>query len=385
MPSRALNPSERIDWLRLIRTENVGPVTFFQLLRRFGSAAAALAALPSLANRGGRNVPLTLFSRAAAERELAALDKAGATLLAWGEPDYPAALAAIDDAPPLLTLRGRRELLRRPAIAIVGARNASANGRRFARELAGELGGHGFLVVSGLARGIDAAAHLGSMASGTAAVLGGGVDNIYPEENRELYEAIAEHGLLVAEPAIGTVPQARHFPRRNRIISGLSMGILVVEAAARSGSLITARLALEQGREVFAVPGSPLDPRCRGTNDLIRNGATLTETIDDILRQMPPPEQRRPDEAAMQLFAAPPPRAASRPGPARPETTRAEGAETAEMARDQIIEHLGPTPVAVDELVRQCQLSPAAVVTILLELELAGRLDRHPGNQVSLL
>jgi DNA processing protein len=385
MQSRALNPSERIDWLRLIRTENVGPVTFFQLLRRFGSAAAALAALPSLANRGGRNVPLTLFSRAAAERELAALDKAGATLLAWGEPDYPAALAAIDDAPPLLTLRGRRELLRRPAIAIVGARNASANGRRFARELAGELGSHGFLVVSGLARGIDAAAHLGSMASGTAAVLGGGVDNIYPEENRELYEAIAEHGLLVAEPAIGTVPQARHFPRRNRIISGLSMGILVVEAAARSGSLITARLALEQGREVFAVPGSPLDPRCRGTNDLIRNGATLTETIDDILRQMPPPERRQPDEAAMQLFTAPLPSKASRAAPARPEITRAEGAETAEMARDQIIERLGPTPVAVDELVRQCQLSPAAVVTILLELELAGRLDRHPGNQVSLL
>jgi DNA processing protein len=385
MAPRHLNPSERIDWLRLIRTENVGPVTFFQLLRRFGSAAAALDALPSLANRGGRSAPLTLFSRAAAERELAALDKAGATLLAWGEPDYPEALAAIDDAPPLLTLRGRGELLRRPAIAVVGARNASANGRRFARELAGELGSHGFLVVSGLARGIDAAAHLGSMASGTAAVLGGGVDNIYPEENRELYEAIAEHGLLVAEPAIGTVPQPRHFPRRNRIISGLSLGILVVEAAARSGSLITARLALEQGREVFAVPGSPLDPRCRGTNDLIRNGATLTETVEDILHQIPPPERRRPTPAAAALFAAPPPRVEPRRAPSRVENTAPAAGETAEMERSRILEHLGPTPVAVDELVRQCQLSPAAVVTILLELELAGRLDRHPGNQVSLL
>jgi DNA processing protein len=385
MQARPLNPSERIDWLRLIRTEHVGPVTFFELLRRFGSAAAALEALPSLANRGGRRAPLALFSRAAAERELAALDKAGATLLAWGEPDYPEALAAIDDAPPLLTLRGRGELLRRPAIAIVGARNASANGRRFAREIAGELGSQGFLVVSGLARGIDAAAHLGSMASGTAAVLGGGVDNIYPEENRDLYEAIAEHGVLLAEPAIGTVPQARHFPRRNRIISGLSLGILVVEAAARSGSLITARLALEQGREVFAVPGSPLDPRCRGTNDLIRNGATLTETVADILHQIPPPERRRPTPAAAELFAEPRPRGEHRPTPARIENSRGEGGETAEMGRAQILERLGPTPVAVDELVRQCQLSPAVVVTILLELELAGRLDRHPGNQVSLL
>jgi DNA processing protein len=384
MPSRHLNPSERIDWLRLIRTENVGPVTFFQLLRRFGSAAAALEALPSLANRGGRHAPLTLFSRAAAERELAAVDKAGARLLAWGEPDYPEPLAAIDDAPPLLTLLGRGALLRRPAIASVGARNASANGRRFARELAGELGSHGFLVVSGLARGIDAAAHLGSMASGTAAVLGGGVDNVYPEENRDLYEAIAEHGVLVAEPAIGTVPQARHFPRRNRIISGLSVGILVVEAAARSGSLITARLALEQGREVFAVPGSPLDPRCRGTNDLIRNGATLTETVADILNQIPPPTDRTPAPASPELFVAAPPSASNRASPARRENPQMASAETAGMVRDRILEHLGPTPVAVDELVRQCQLSPAAVVTILLELELAGRLDRHPGNQVSL-
>jgi DNA processing protein len=379
MASRHLNPAERLDWLRLIRTENVGPVTFYQLLHRFGSAGAALEALPSLANRGGRQARLGLFPRAAAERELADLDKAGATILAWGEPDYPAALAAIDDAPPLLAVRGDSTLLSRPAIAVVGARNASANGRRLARELAGELGRHGYLVASGLARGIDAAAHLGALASGTVAVLAGGVDIVYPSENQELYEAIVERGAVVAEPALGTVPQARHFPRRNRIISGLSLGILVVEAAARSGSLITARFALDQGREVFAVPGSPLDPRCRGTNDLIRRGATLTESVEDILQQLPalPPSvvQRPPI----------PPDPPAWLEPAAMETPAQTLGEPRDSARAQITERLGPTPVAVDELVRQCHLSPAMVVTILLELELAGRLERHPGNQVSLL
>jgi DNA processing protein len=374
MASRQLNPAERLDWLRLIRSENVGPVTFYQLLRRFGSATAALEALPGLADRGGRRAPLVLFPRAAAERELAGLDKAGAALLAWGEPDYPPALAAIDDAPPLLAVRGNGALLGRPAIAVVGARNASANGRRLARELASELGRNGLVVASGLARGIDAAAHLGAMAGGTVAVLAGGVDIVYPPENQELYEAIVAQGAVVAEPALGTVPQARHFPRRNRIISGLSLGILVVEAAARSGSLITARFALDQGREVFSVPGSPLDPRCRGTNDLIRHGATLTESVDDILAQLP-------------TGTADPTR--SRPPPAPPASlswapTSATGEEPRDSARDQIAERLGPTPIAVDELVRQCRVPAATVVTILLELELAGRLERHPGNQVSL-
>jgi DNA processing protein len=379
MAPRQLNPAERLDWLRLIRTENVGPVTFYQLLHRFGSAGAALEALSSLANRGGRRARLALFPRAAAERELAELDKAGATILAWGEPDYPGALAAIDDAPPLLTVRGDSALLCRPAIAVVGARNASANGRRLARELAGELGRHGYLVASGLARGIDAAAHLGALASGTAAVLAGGVDVVYPPENQELYEAIVDRGAVVAEPAFGTVPQARHFPRRNRIISGLSLGILVVEAAARSGSLITARFALDQGREVFAVPGSPLDPRCRGTNDLIRRGATLTESVEDIVQQLPP----LPPSVTCR-----PPTLSELPawlGSAAVETPAQTLGEPRDSARAQIAERLGPTPVAVDELVRQCHLSPAMVVTILLELELAGRLERHPGNQVSLL
>jgi DNA processing protein len=372
MTSRQLNPSERLDWLRLIRTENVGPVTFYQLLRRFGSAAAALDALPRLAGRGGRQAPLAIFPRDAAERELAALDKAGATLLAWGEPDYPEALAAIDDAPPLLTLLGRPELLRRRVIAIVGARNASANGRRLARELASELGAQGLVIASGLARGIDAAAHLGAVPTGTIAVLGGGADIVYPEENRALYEAVAEHGAILAEPPLGTVPQARHFPRRNRIISGIALGIVVVEAAARSGSLITARFALDQGREVFAVPGSPLDPRCRGTNDLIRHGAILTESAEDVLRELPgeAPERRM-------MPPRPVPEPAGIPLPAEPDSP--------ETARAEIIERLGPSPVTVDELVRQCQFSAATVVAILLELELAGRLERHPGNQVSLL
>lgn len=371
---RHLNPAERLDWLRLIRTENVGPVTFYQLLRRFGSAAAALEALPGLAKSGGRGVKLALCSRAAAERELAGLDRLGATLLAWGEPGYPAALAEIDDAPPLLAVRGDPALLARRAVAIVGARNASANGRRLARDLASELGRNRLLVVSGLARGIDAAAHLGSLPTGTIAVLAGGIDNVYPPENQELYEAIVAQGAVVAEPALGTVPQARHFPRRNRIISGLALGIVVVEAASRSGSLITARCALDQGREVFAVPGSPLDPRCRGTNDLIRNGATLTESVDDILPQLPGEiaglADRRPAAPATPSWAPAPP---------------AGGAEPRDSAQAQIVERLGPTPVAVDELVRQCHVSPATVVTILLELELAGRLERHPGNQVSLV
>ena len=277
MPApRTLNPAERLDWLRLIRSENVGPVTFYQLLSRFGSAEAALAALPEIAHRGGRARALTICPRATAERELQQLHAAGSRFVAWGEPDYPAALAALDDAPPLISVKGDTTLFARNALAIVGARNASANGRRFARDIALQLGQQGLLVVSGLARGIDGAAHDGALATGTVAVVAGGIDQVYPEENRALHEQIAERGVIVAEMPVGTEPQARHFPRRNRIISGCALGVLVVEAALRSGSLITARFALEQGRDVFAVPGSPLDPRCRGTNDLIRNGAILT-------------------------------------------------------------------------------------------------------------
>ncbi len=368
---RTLNPAERLDWLRLIRSENVGPITFYQLLARFGSAEAALASLPDFARRGGRGKPLTIATRALAEREMQQVSDAGARLVAWGEPDYPTALAAIDDAPPLIAVKGVTALLQRPAIAVVGARNASANGRRFARDIAAQLAQAGLLVVSGLARGIDAAAHQGALASGTAAVLAGGIDQVYPEENRALHEEIATKGVLIAEMPIGTEPQARHFPRRNRIISGASLGVLVVEAALRSGSLITARFALEQGRDVFAVPGSPLDPRCRGTNDLLRNGATLVEQIDDLTRELAPYLSATP--------RARPPAAVEAPG------QNAVGEQDLVGARGLVSNLLSPHPVPVDELVRQCQLSPALVVMVLLELELAGRIERHPGNQVSLL
>jgi DNA processing protein len=366
-----LAPTERLAWLRLARSENVGPITFHQLVARFGTATAALEALPEIVRRGGRAKPLAIASISEAEREMEAVERLGARLIARGEPDYPPALAAIDDAPPLLTVFGHVELAARRGVAIVGARNASANGRRFAHDMGADLGKAGLLVISGLARGIDAAAHQGSLATGTLAVLAGGIDAVYPEENRSLHEAIAERGLLVAEMPIGIVPQARHFPRRNRIISGIALGVLVVEAAERSGSLITARFALEQGREVFAVPGSPLDPRSKGTNRLIRDGATLVESAEDILSELgsqlgPPQSERR--------------HATFLPAPA------AEiGAKDLDKAREVVLGLLSPAPLAVDELLRQCQMSPAVILTIVLELELAGRVARQPGNTLTLL
>ena len=281
--ARSLTDAERIDWLRLIRSENVGPITFFALLQRFGSAAAALEALPGLSRQGGRRKAVATPSRAAASREIEATEAAGARLVVLGEADYPPPLAEIADPPPLLAVKGAAHLLSRPTLAVVGARNASANGVRFTTKLAAELGARGLVIASGLARGVDTAAHRGALQTGTVAVLAGGIDVIYPPENEGLYGEIAELGVVIAESATGTEPQARHFPRRNRLISGVSLGALVVEAAPRSGSLITARMALEQGREVFAVPGSPLDPRARGDNHLIRQGATLTENADDVM------------------------------------------------------------------------------------------------------
>jgi DNA processing protein len=350
------------------------------LLRRFGSARAALDALPRLARRGERARIVTATTRAAAEAELSALSRLGGRILCWGEPLYPTALAQIEDAPPVLAVLGHAELLNRSIIAVVGARNASANGRRLARELAAGLGEGGLVVVSGLARGIDAAAHLGAIDTGTAAAVAGGIDIVYPEENRNLYDALRQHGVIVAELPLGSEPQARHFPRRNRIISGMALGVLVVEAAARSGSLITARYAAEQGREVFAVPGSPLDPRCRGTNDLLRRGATLTETAEDVLTQLGPLLQTVPPPRP----AEPPLLPLAQPG-SLDRAMRVVGEPASEDdALDIILERLGPTPVAVDELVRQCQLTASAVATLLLELELAGRVERHPGNLVSL-
>ncbi|KZD09676.1 DNA-processing protein DprA [Oceanibaculum pacificum] len=366
---RIPSEQERVDWLRLIRTENVGPVTFRQLLGRYGSVGRALEALPELARQGGRAKPLSLYPKAVAERELAALARLGATLVTLVDPAYPPALAAVPDAPPVFSLRGHAYLLEKPTVAIVGARNASANGRTLAERIARGLGEAGFLVASGLARGIDAAAHAGSLAQGTAAVVAGGIDVIYPEENTGLYEDIWQQGVIIAESAPGTQPTARHFPRRNRIISGLALGTVVVEAAERSGSLITARFAGEQGREVMAVPGSPLDPRCRGTNRLIRTGATLVETAEDVIEAVSPMLRRPLSEGTPDLFDQP---------PVEPD------AGTLTQARRQVIELLGPSPVSVDELIRQCQLSPSIVLTVLLEIDLAGRLERLPGNKVAL-
>lgn len=367
----SLSRDERIDWLRLIRSENVGPITFFALLGHFGTVGEALAGVPGMARRGGNRKAIRICPRADAERECAAVEAAGATLLACGEAGYPPQLAHIADPPPLISVMGNAHLLSRPAVAVVGARNASANGVRFARGLGAQLTEAGFVVVSGLARGIDAAAHQGALSGGTVAVLAGGVDVVYPPENEQLYADIVSSGVAISEMPPGTAPLARHFPRRNRLVSGVSYGVVIVEAAARSGSLITARLALEQDREVFAVPGSPLDPRCRGPNNLLRSGATICESADDVVRVLNPLVQAPLSEPGDGAYAA---------GPAAPR-----GEE--ELARGQplILEKLGPSPVEVDELVRQTGLSPATVLTVLLELELAGRLRRQPGNQVHLI
>ena len=368
---RQLDAAERLAWLRLIRSENIGPITFRNLLTHFGDAVSALEAVPRMAQQGGRRKPLRLYPEAAAERELEALSDLNGRVIALIEPDYPEPLAAIADPPPVIAVVGKPHLLAVKTVAIVGARNASANGRRLARDLAAGLGAAGFVVASGLARGIDAAAHAGALESGTIAVLAGGIDVVYPQENQELYETIAAQGLLLSEIALGTTPQASHFPRRNRLISGLSLGVVVVEAAPRSGSLITARQAADQGREVLAVPGSPLDPRARGCNGLIRQGATLVESADDVI-----------DALAGMLktpMREPPKREFDAGKPVEPPDS------DLVACRSMMEELLNPTPVPVDELIRECQLSPAVVRTVLLELELAGRLERHPGNRVALV
>jgi DNA processing protein len=368
--TRELSSAERLAWLRLIRSENIGPVNFRRLLARFGTAEAAIAALPDLVRRGGRSRPIKLYPREAAESELSALETLGGRLIAVIEPDYPPALAALEDAPPVISALGDLGLLQRKSVAVVGARNASANGRRLARDLAAGLGTAGFVVTSGMARGIDAAAHVGALETGTVAVVAGGLDVVYPPENEALYGEILARGLLVSEMPPATVPQAGHFPRRNRLISGMSLGVLVVEAARRSGSLITARYALEQGREVLAVPGSPLDPRARGCNDLLRQGAVLVESAEDVVEAL---------EGMIRPLEAPP-----KASDFLAEVDAPPVASEVDGGRREIEELLGPVPVAVDELVRQCHLSPAVVNTVLLELELAGRVDRHPGNRFAL-
>ena len=354
-------PPDTIALLRLVRTEGVGPVTFRRLLERYGSAAAALDALPGITKAA-------IAEPAAAEREIERTTKLGGRLIFLGDADYPPLLAMLDDAPPCLSVQGNIGLLRARSVAIVGGRNASANGQRMAETLAIGLAEH-VVVVSGLARGIDAAAHKGAMTTGkTVAAIASGLDVVYPPGHEDLQRRIAEAGAVVTEAPPGTEPQARHFPRRNRIIAGLSLGVVVVEAAPRSGSLITAGIAQDAGREIFAVPGSPLDPRSRGANDLLRQGAILTETAADVLANLPlqPGVSRQP---ALPLRPAVP---AEIPAP------------DLSSARSSLLALMGPEPTAVDDLLRRCQFSASAVMAALLELELAGTVDALPGNRVVL-
>jgi len=367
-----LTDEQRIDWLRLIRSQNVGPRTFRALINHFGGARAALSALPALARRGGASGTTQICSREDAERELAAAQKIGAAFVALGEPGYPSRLQMIDDAPPLIAARGYLPALALPMVAVVGSRNASGAGVKFTQRIARELGQAGFAVVSGLARGIDAAAHRATLEAGTIAVLAGGLDRVYPPEHEDLLDAILDAGVALSEMPFGWEPRARDFPRRNRLISGLALGVVIVEAAKRSGSLITARFALEQGREVFAVPGSPLDPRAEGTNGLIKQGATpVTETADIIAVLQPILEGKE----------IPPRELEARPAEGGP----SEEVEPAADERARIVGLLGPAPLSIDDLVRLSKSSPAVVRMVLLELEIAGRLERHGGGLVSLL
>ena len=367
MADQFLGDEERLAWLRLIRSDNIGPRTFRDLLDHCGSAREALETLPGLARRGGGR-GIRIVPRVDAERELAAITACGARLIALAEPDYPQRLQAIDDAPPLIVVRGVTDVLARPMIAIVGSRNASAAGAKFAERIARELGEAGYIVVSGLARGIDAAAHRASLTTGTVAVLAGGHNCIYPPQHKTLVDDILHAGAAVSEMPVNWEPRGRDFPRRNRLISGLSVGVVVVEAAQRSGSLITARMAGEQGREVFAVPGSPLDPRTEGTNGLIKQGATMVTETADVLAAIEPilgREQARAMEEPERLVDHAP--------------------EPDDDARSRIVSLLGPTPVAIDDLIRLSESSAAVVRAVLLELDIAGRLERHGGAMVSLL
>ena len=367
--------SEQIEKLRFIRSENVGPATYWSLLKRFGSASRALEAIPDIARKGGLKRVIKICAPDTAEKEIARIEKFGARLLFADDPLYPGLLGQIHSRPPILTIAGQTGLLQKRKVAIVGSRRASAAGTRLARDFAHDLGLNNIVVVSGMALGIDGAAHQGALDTGTIAVLGGGIDHIYPPDHNHLYQDIRERGLLVSEAPFGTVAQARHFPQRNRIVSGMSGAVIVVEANQKSGSLITAKYALEQDRDIYAVPGSPLDPRAKGTNALIKQGAYLLESIDDIISQHMPPPHIDDDKEGW---------------PGKSPTTMEDvdmDIDDADLdsARDGFIALLSPTPLPVDDLIQETGLPPAIVQCLLVELELAGRLERHPGNAVSLL
>jgi DNA processing protein len=376
LPQAQLDAAQRLACLRLIRSGNVGPVTFRELINQFGGAVQALDALPELSRRGGR-ASLRICPRAEAEAELEAAERIGARPLFTIEPGYPPALAVLPVPPPLLYVKGEAGHLLRPMLAIVGARNGSAAGQKLARLFAARIGAAGLVIASGLARGIDAAAHEAALATGTVAVVAGGIDIVYPPEHERLQAEIGERGCLVSEQPPGFVPRAKDFPRRNRIISGVSLGVVVVEAARRSGTLITARMAAEQGREVFAVPGHPLDPRAEGTNRLLKTGATLVTEPEDVLEVLAA-MLRQPTSADFM-----PPDGAREPpgGPIEPSAGLTEA--SAEI-RARVLGALGPAPVDIDELARATGLPIRSIRIALLELDLAGRIERHGHQLVSL-
>ena len=359
-----LSDQERLSWHRLAQSENVGPITFERLVQRFGTATEALAQVPELSRRGGLRRPLKLYDEARAITDFERVEKLGARYFASCEAKYPDLLRQSPAPPPLICLKGRVELLAKPCVAIVGARNASAAGLRFARVIALALGEAGLVIVSGLARGIDTAAHQASLAQGTVAVVAGGIDHFYPPENAKLQEAIAEQGVLMSEMPPGNVPKPESFPRRNRIIAGLAQGTVIVEAAMRSGSLTTARFANEAGREVFAVPGSPLDPRSEGSNGLIKDGAHLLQRASDVLDSL--------------QFSTP-----QLPLPLE-ETVALTNIETSETVRQRIVSLLSHAPVNLDDMAREAGAQSAEVQAIVIELELAGQLLRQPGGKVVL-
>ncbi len=366
-----LSDDQRVSWLRLIRSENVGPATFRSLINHFGSAEAALEALPALARRGGSAKTIAIPSVPEARQEIERTLAHGARVVAISEPQYPVYLRQIAAPPPLVTIRGgSSSFFHRPAAAIVGSRNASLAGHKMAERIGRGLGEAGFVVVSGLARGIDGAAHRAAIETGTVAVIAGGIDHVYPEEHGPLMEEIVRRGgAILTEMPFGWAPRAKDFPRRNRIVSGMCLGVVVVEAAARSGTLHTARFALDQGREVFAVPGSPLDPRAEGTNKLIRDGATLTRSADDVVAVLRP----MLEDDAPAVF-----KLSESDGDAAFETI-------SPQSRTMVIEALGPTPVSTDDIIAHTRLPASSVSVILLELDLAGRLERHGNQLVSLL
>ena len=368
-----LTHNERLSRLRLIRSETIGPITFYKLLSRFGSAQKALEVLPTLAQRGGKKTSPKIMTVDEVSAEISEVKNHGARMVIFGDEDYPSWLSTVEDAPPVLTIMGDAKYMSKPCLGIVGARNASANAKRLTHQLVVELGQKGQVIVSGMARGIDTAAHVASLNTGTVAVLAGGIDQIYPTENTELYAQIATQGCVISEMPFGTKPTAHHFPRRNRIVSALSKGVLVVEASVKSGSLITARLAGEQGREVFAIPGFPGDPRAAGPNSLIQNGAKLVQNADDILEEL-----MAMDEKSIQ-----PHRFNNIAEEYDDFDDTAVRDNTPDNAHEIIMQNLSASPMDVDEVSRQAIIPIQSIQMILLEMELAGIVTRHPGNRVS--